>query len=261
MASGQFGDEQLSTTLTQVIATEGVFPSDSTFNDDNIIGLIRTFAGSFAPGGAMASGQTVQINQNAALFSVIGTFYGSNGINTYALPNLNGNVVIGDSPQDPIGTATGAMTANVSASQFPPSLGGTSQPVTLAQPSLSIEYLIRVQGVFPSSSNSTTTGFIGEVLPYAGSDVPDGFMVANGATLSIASNSALFSIIGTTYGGNGTTNFKLPDLTGRNIVGASSSVPVGSVVGQSSVTLSQADLPWPTAAAGPHSTTKVRAWH
>ena len=46
-----------------------------------------------------------------------------------------------------------------------------------------------------------------------------GWAVANGQTLSIAQNSALFSVLGTTYGGNGTTTFNLPDLVGRSIAG------------------------------------------
>jgi microcystin-dependent protein len=57
------------------------------------LGEIRCFAFNFAPTGwALCNGQTLPINQNAALFSLLGTFYGGNGTNTFQLPNLQGNV-------------------------------------------------------------------------------------------------------------------------------------------------------------------------
>ncbi len=52
---------------------------------------IRVFAFNFAPKGwALANGQLMPINQNAALFSILGTTYGGNGVTTFALPNLQG---------------------------------------------------------------------------------------------------------------------------------------------------------------------------
>jgi microcystin-dependent protein len=65
--------------------------------------------------------------------------------------------------------------------------------------------------------------YIGEIMLFAGNFPPKGWAFCNGQILSIAQNSALFSILGTTYGGNGTTTFALPDLRSR--------VPVG--IGQS----------------------------
>jgi microcystin-dependent protein len=56
---------------------------------------------------------------------------------------------------------------------------------------------------------------IGEIRMFAGNFAPRGWSFCDGRILSIAQNSALFSILGTTYGGNGTTNFALPDLRGR----------------------------------------------
>lgn len=57
------------------------------------IGEIRMFAGNFAPRGwAFCNGQILPISQNTALFSLLGTTYGGNGINTFALPNLQGRV-------------------------------------------------------------------------------------------------------------------------------------------------------------------------
>lgn len=57
--------------------------------------------------------------------------------------------------------------------------------------------------------------FIGEIMMFAGNFAPRGWAFCNGQLLSIAQNTALFSILGTTYGGNGQTTFGLPNLQGR----------------------------------------------
>jgi len=62
-------------------------------------------------------------------------------------------------------------------------------------------------------------GFIGEVKMFAGNFAPRGWALCEGQLLAISSNSALFSILGTTYGGDGRTTFALPDLRGRVPVG------------------------------------------
>jgi microcystin-dependent protein len=65
-------------------------------------------------------------------------------------------------------------------------------------------------------------GVIGFTTLFAGNFAPKSWAFCQGQTINIASNTALFSILGTQYGGNGTTNFKLPDLQGRTIVGTGS---------------------------------------
>ena len=60
---------------------------------DPILGEIKMWAGNFAPVGyAFCNGQILPINQNAALFSLLGTTYGGNGQTTFALPNLQGRI-------------------------------------------------------------------------------------------------------------------------------------------------------------------------
>ena len=56
---------------------------------------------------------------------------------------------------------------------------------------------------------------IGQIVMFAGNFPPAGWAFCEGQLLSIASNAALFSILGTTYGGDGRTTFGLPDLRGR----------------------------------------------
>lgn len=60
------------------------------------LGQIAVFAFDFAPSGwALCNGQTLAISANTALFSLLGTFYGGNGVNTFQLPNLQGCAAIG----------------------------------------------------------------------------------------------------------------------------------------------------------------------
>jgi microcystin-dependent protein len=76
--------------------------------------------------------------------------------------------------------------------------------------------------------------FIGQISLFAGNFAPKGWAFCNGQTMAIQQNSALFAIIGTTYGGNGQTTFQLPNLQGRVPIG------FGSAPGLSSYQLGQA---------------------
>jgi len=62
--------------------------------------------------------------------------------------------------------------------------------------------------------------FVGELKLFAGNFEPRGYAFAHGQTLSIQQFPALFSVLGTTYGGDGYSSFKLPDLRGRVAIGA-----------------------------------------
>ncbi|AAZ27710.1 hypothetical protein CPS_4424 [Colwellia psychrerythraea 34H] len=90
--------------------------------------------------------------------------------------------------------------------------------------------------------------FIGQILMFGGNFAPRGWALCDGQLLSISSNTALFSILGTTYGGDGRTSFGLPDLRGRvamhngNGPGLSSR-RLGEKSGTESNTLAQGNLP------------------
>lgn len=91
-------------------------------------------------------------------------------------------------------------------------------------------------------------GTIGEIRLFAGSYAPRDWSYCNGALIPIQSNSALFSILGTYYGGNGTTTFGLPDLRGRVALGNGqgrglSDYSLGEMGGASSITLTIAQIP------------------
>lgn len=90
--------------------------------------------------------------------------------------------------------------------------------------------------------------FIGQIMLVGFNFVPRGWASCNGQLLSIAQNSALFSLLGTTYGGNGQTTFGLPDLRGRAPVHFGqgpglSSYTQGEIGGTESVTLTMNNLP------------------
>lgn len=76
--------------------------------------------------------------------------------------------------------------------------------------------------------------YIGEVCTFTFGWCPQGYAAANGQMLPINQNQALYSLLGTTYGGDGRTNFALPDLRGRVVVGAGAGAP-----GLPAVTLGQ----------------------
>ena len=92
------------------------------------------------------------------------------------------------------------------------------------------------------------TPFIGSIVLFAGNFPPRGWAFCQGQILSIAQNTALFSILGTTYGGNGQTTFALPDLRGRVPVGQGqglglSPITLGESTGTQTVTLTSQQMP------------------
>jgi microcystin-dependent protein len=85
------------------------------------IGQLSLFSFGFAPKGwAQCNGQLLQINTNQALFSVLGTFYGGNGVNTFGLPNLQGRTPISMSDSYPIGSSAGEPAHTLTGSEVPP---------------------------------------------------------------------------------------------------------------------------------------------
>ncbi len=91
-------------------------------------------------------------------------------------------------------------------------------------------------------------GTIGEIRLFAGNFAPRNWAYCAGQLVAIASNTALFSILGTTYGGDGRVTFGLPDLRGRTAIGAGQGpglpiIDLGETLGTENVTLLQSNLP------------------
>jgi microcystin-dependent protein len=93
--------------------------------------------------------------------------------------------------------------------------------------------------------------FIAEVKLFAGNFAPRGYAYCAGQLLPISQNSALFALLGVTYGGDGRTTFGLPDLRGRVVVGSEGNAagpgltprPLGEKGGAQSVSLSALEIP------------------
>jgi microcystin-dependent protein len=101
---------------------------------------------------------------------------------------------------------------------------------------------------FSGAAQSQSEPFLGEIRCVGFNFAPIGWALAAGQLLSITQNTALFSLLGTQYGGNGTTTFALPDLRGRAMVNAGqgsglSPVNLGDQGGAENVTLSVGQMP------------------
>lgn len=163
-----------------------------------LLGMIVLFGGNFAPKNwALCNGQLLSIAQNTALFSILGTTYGGDGITTFALPDLRGRVPMhagngpGLTPRElgesvgvehvtllvsnmpahthPLVVATEAPDEDIpaglalaagelysskapTAALNPASIGvsGGQQPIDIVQPVQVLNYIIALQGIFPS---------------------------------------------------------------------------------------------------------------
>ncbi len=127
---------------------------------------------------------------------------------------------------------------------------GNTQPHDNMIPYLSMNYIISLFGIFPSQSGGggATNPFLGQLNIYSFNFAPSGAAMCNGQLLPINQNQALFSLLGTMYGGNGQTNFALPNLQGRvpMHIGSSntgSSITQGQTGGEINHTLILQELP------------------
>jgi microcystin-dependent protein len=158
---------------------------------------IKVVSFNFPPKGwALCNGQFLPINQNQALFALLGTTYGGNGQTTFALPNLRGRVPIHVSKEHTLGEAAGSTSVTVNIQQLPTHLHvlnasskqgdlndptgavraksaqnayasaqnlvamnpgvvtsvGGSQPHNNMMPYLALNFIIALQGIFPSQN-------------------------------------------------------------------------------------------------------------
>jgi microcystin-dependent protein len=108
--------------------------------------------------------------------------------------------------------------------------------------------------------------YLGEIRMFAGGFAPVNWAFCDGSLIPIEQNQALYTLIGTIYGGDGTNTFALPDLRGRAPLHKSSTYPIGSNGGVESVTLTSAQLaahshaPMASTAAGTASTPADGVW-
>lgn len=101
--------------------------------------------------------------------------------------------------------------------------------------------------------------YLGEILLFAGNFAPQGWALCHGQLLPINQNQALFSILGTSYGGDGRTTFALPDLRGRAPIHFTGTTPytLGNKLGEEAHPLTLNELPAHTHPAAVTVTTQV----
>lgn len=167
--------------------------------DAPLIGSIAAFGGVFIPDGWLAcDGSMMAISQNVALYEAIGNAFGGPPDIAFKVPDLSGpTAIVGAGAGGVVGgTVPGGLcfTYLINVSASPPATGGN--------------------GGFPANQY-----WLGQVIAYAGGGVPAGWAVADGSVLTAAAYPALFALLGRSYGGDGKTNFRLPDLRGKMVVG------------------------------------------
>ncbi|MGE3239957.1 MAG: phage tail protein [Pirellulales bacterium] len=247
----------------------GVFPTGGSGlpYDGGYLGQIDVFAGqSLPPEDVSADGRLLPKNQNTALFALLGTTYGGDGTNSFAVPDLRGRVAIHEGQsaglaERTLGEATGSEQVVLTASQLPAhnhslpnsttattgTTGGNALQPNMG-PSLTVNYIIATSGLDPSSQSGSDGTFMGQLRLFAGNFAPTGFAFADGQLLSVGDYPELFSVLGSTYGGDGAETFALPDLRGRVPIDVGSgpgltSRTLGSISGAEAVALSVANLP------------------
>jgi microcystin-dependent protein len=122
-------------------------------------------------------GQTLSIEQSPSLFKFLGTTFGGDGKTTFGIPDLT---------------------------QAPPVLPSQGSNPPLPQSIYSIANV---------PSGGVAQGLVGGVMSFPSPDPPKGWSLCNGQLLPIANNPQLANLLQTTYGGDGTSNFGLPDFT------------------------------------------------
>lgn len=217
------------------------------------IGEIKLFPYRAAPQGWLpADGRVLSVSQNSTLFSLLGNNYGGDGTSTFALPDLthaapegmgyyiamNGtfpprdedhpfsqNAVLGEVRLFPYAySPTGWLSADgrsVNTSVYSAlyemigTTYGSDKPDEFKLPNLpeinGVHYAIFTDPT-NHAKNGTGYEYIGEIIPMLVNLSTNNWILANGTTLPTNDNQPLFSLLGNKFGGNGSTEFKVPNL-------------------------------------------------
>jgi microcystin-dependent protein len=247
-----FTNMQPSLALNYYICEQGAYDAGGGNAEPAMASIVASASPNAPNGYAACDGQTLPISEYQALFTLLGTQYGGNGSTTFNLPDLRGRTAMGAGSGPGLTTRTlgqqvGAETTTLTAANFPAPYG-SGQSYSNVQPSLVLNYIIATQGVYPTRDGTadnfdSPSPVLGQVELYAGSNIPTGWALCNGQTLSLSQNTALFSLLGTEYGGDGRTTFDLPDFRGRIAVGDDNDSSLTGAFGVESLPTNASELP------------------
>ena len=154
---------------------------------DPFVAEIRMFAGNFAPKGwALCDGQLLPISQNTALFSLLGTFYGGDGKSTFALPDMQGSVPLGQGQSTTgteyfLGQQGGEQTVTILQSEIPVHThtlnAHTPDQADLLTPTANSSLAKANPGNAYNSSTSGLTNMSFQALTPAGGSLPHNNMM------------------------------------------------------------------------------------
>lgn len=202
-----------------LIQVDGSFPGGDGPSNDTL-GMVYPFAsphaGGIPTGFLPADGRLLEINDYQMLAALLKANYGGDGVTTFALPDLTNRVPVGTGERDGSNIWLGREFGADEVVLLEENVSG-DQPLSTAQPSLGMHYVVNTTGLFKSLD--TFDPMIGQISLYAGSYVPSGWTLAQGQTVPVSDNSTLFALYRDTFGGDGTTTYALPDLRGRTVVG------------------------------------------
>ena len=263
---------------------------------DSYLGEVRTVAFNITPvGWAACDGRVLQVRDYERLYRLVGSAFGGDGVDTFALPDLQGRIPIcaGQGPgltNRTIGEKDGveevvlaerelpvhghdftALTAKatsrtaggnllaspdgidlyvrdkpateMNAQSLSPAGQGQAHPNV--QPYLVLNYIISLEGDDPTAGerfSGDPRPFLGEIRVTATEAANAAFAPCDGKLVQVSQNTALFALLSTTYGGDGTVTFGLPNLSDRTAMGVGSGAgltprDIGETGGQTAITL------------------------
>jgi microcystin-dependent protein len=144
--------------------------------------------------------------------------------NPVATLDVNGSIKSGSSSTSSLAITTGGNQSDFIIKSSPDGLVGFRK----GHVALALNYIIAFEGTFPTQNSPQIEGpMIGEIKIFTGYYEPYGWLFCHGQLLMITQYQGLFTLLGTTYGGDGQSTFALPDLRGAVPVGEGSGWSLG----------------------------------